>query len=136
MPLFRRNHRINKACTLHENIALEVACLSSKSLANAGRILVLVGGILMVLFGVLNLLELAFTIPFRSPLEDLNLISRGFGVIPIILGVVAIIGAKYSDTLLWSIVLIIIGYLGGGLGGLLVLVGGILGLVSVLIKKT
>lgn len=110
--------------------------MSSKSLANAGRILVLVGGILMVLFGVLNLLELAFTIPFRSPLEDLNLISRGFGVIPIILGVVAIIGAKYSDTLLWSIVLIIIGYLGGGLGGLLVLVGGILGLVSVLIKKT
>lgn len=109
--------------------------LSSSSLAYAGRILVLVGGILMVLFGLLSLLSLAFTIPFRSPLEDLNILSRAYGLIPVILGIVAIIGAKYSNTLVWAIILIVIGYLGGGIGGLLVLIGGILGLVSVLIKK-
>ena len=110
--------------------------MSSSSLAYAARILVLVGGILMVLFGVLSLLSLAFTFPFRSPLEDLNIISRASGLISVILGIVAIIGAKFSNTLVWSIVLIIIGYLGSGIGGLLVLIGGILGLVSVLIKKT
>lgn len=117
-------------------MVMEVASLSSATLAYTGRILVLVGGILMVIFGALSLFELVFTIPFRSPLEDLNILSRGFGIITLILGIVSIIGSKYSNRLEWAIILIIIGYVGGGLGGLLVLIGGILGLVSVLIKKT
>jgi hypothetical protein len=118
------------------NVAVEVTGLSSASLAQAARILVLVGGILMVVFSALGLLELVHTIAFRSFLENLNILSRGFGLITLILGVVSIIGAKYSNRLEWAIILIIIGYVGSGLGGLLVLVGGILGLVSVLVKKT
>jgi hypothetical protein len=110
--------------------------LSSASLANAGRILVLVGGVLLVLLSLVELLEFAFTVPFRSPLEDLNVLGRGFGVVTLILGVVSIIGAKYSHRLEWAIILIIVGYVGGGIGGLLVLIGGILGLVTVLLKKT
>ncbi len=90
----------------------------------------------MILFGIINLLSIAFTIPFRSPLEDLNILSRAYGLIPVILGIVAILGARYSSRLVWAIVLIVIGYLGGGIGGLLVLFGGVLGLVSVLMKKT
>jgi hypothetical protein len=90
----------------------------------------------MVVLGALSLLEFVFTIPFRSPLEDLNILGRGFGIIPLILGVVSIIGSKYVHRLEWAIILIILGYVGGGIGGLLVLIGGILGLVSVLIKKT
>jgi hypothetical protein len=89
----------------------------------------------MVIFGALGLLEFVFTLPFGSPLEGLN-IGRGFGLIPLILGIVSIIGAKYVNRLEWTIILIILGFIGGGIGGLLVLVGGILGLVSVLIKKT
>lgn len=110
--------------------------MSSSSLAYTGRILVLVGGILMVIFGAISLLSLAFTVPFRSPLEDLNILSRGFGIITLILGIVSLIGANYVSRLEWAIILIIIGYVGGGIGGLLVLIGGILGLVSVLMKKT
>lgn len=110
--------------------------MSSASLANAGRVLVLVGGVLLVLLSIVELLELAFTIPFRSPLQDLNILGRGFGVVTLILGVVSIIGAKYSHRLEWAVILIIVGYVGGGVGGLLVLVGGLLGLVSVLLKKT
>ncbi len=110
--------------------------MTSIPLAYAARVLVLIGGILMILFGIINLLSIAFTIPFRSPLEDLNILSRAYGLIPVILGIVAVLGARYSNRLVWAIVLIVVGYLGGGIGGLLVLFGGVLGLVSVLIKKT
>ncbi len=109
--------------------------MTSIPLAYAARVLVLIGGILMILFGLISLLSLAFTLPFRSPLEDLNIIGRGYGLIPAILGIVVIFAARYSNRLVWAIVLIVIGYLGGGIGGLLVLFGGVLGLVSVLMKK-
>jgi hypothetical protein len=58
----------------------------------------------------------------------------GFGILALILGIIAIIGAKHVTELIWAIVLIVIGLIGGGaggsIGGLLVLIGGILGLIS------
>ena len=54
----------------------------------------------------------------------------GFAILALILGVVAIVGSKHVTELLWAIILIIIGYVGGGIGGILVLIGGILGLIS------
>ena len=53
----------------------------------------------------------------------------------IICGVIAIIGAKSASTLVWAIVLIIVGIIGGGLGGLLVILGGLLGLIVVITKR-
>jgi hypothetical protein len=53
-----------------------------------------------------------------------------WGIIEIILGLVAIYGAKRVTDLMWAIVLIVVGILGGGLGGILVLIGGIVGLAS------
>lgn len=82
----------------------------------------------MVLFGGLAFLGLAFSLPFQSPLQSLNLL--GHDLITVILGIVSIVASKQAGKLEWSIVLIIVGYLGGGIGGLLVLVGGILGLIS------
>ena len=57
------------------------------------------------------------------------------GIISIICGAKAIIGAKSAVTLVWAIVLIIVGVIGGGLGGLLVVFGGLLGILVVLSKK-
>ncbi len=48
-----------------------------------------------------------------------------FGIVTIICGIIAIIGAKSVTTLVWAIVLIIVGIIGGGLGGLLVILGGL-----------
>ena len=110
--------------------------MSSSSFAYTGRILALLGGILMVVLSTLSLFESAFTIPVRSPLQDFNILGRGFELITLILGIVCIIGARYSNRLEWAIILIILGYVGGGIGGLLVLIGGVLGLVSALVKKT
>lgn len=57
------------------------------------------------------------------------------GIVTLIMGIIAVIGAKSVNTLTWAIVLIIIGLIGGGLGGLLVLLGGIFGLITALNKK-
>lgn len=107
--------------------------MSSASLSYAGRILALVGGILMILFAVLALLGWLWALPFSSPLRFLNIFGHDF--IILILGIISVIGSRYCGRLVWSIVLIVIGYIGNGIGGLLVLVGGILGLVSYLLKK-
>jgi len=52
------------------------------------------------------------------------------------MGIIAVIGAKSVNTLVWAIVLIVVGLVGGGLGGLLVVLGGVFGLINVLTKKT
>jgi len=96
------------------------------TLARLAYILAIVGGILMIILSLLSMLSFAVSLPFQSPIAGFF----GAGIIAIILGVVAIIGSKKASELIWAIVLIVVGYLGGGIGGLLVLVGGILGLVS------
>ena len=58
------------------------------------------------------------------------------GIVTLICGVIAIIGARSANTLVWAIILLIVGIVGGGLGGLLVLLGGIFGLITALSKKT
>jgi hypothetical protein len=102
--------------------------MSGASVSTIAYYLALLGGILMVLFGLIGLIA------------DFGgfIFHWGFaygGIVTLIMGVIAIIGARSASTLVWAIVLIIVGAIGGGLGGLLVLLGGIFGLVSVLSKK-
>jgi hypothetical protein len=56
-------------------------------------------------------------------------------IVVIICGVVAIIGSKSANTLVWAIVLLIVGIISGGLGGLLVILGGLIGLIVAATKK-
>lgn len=102
--------------------------MSRSDVSRIGYYLALIGGILMVLFGLLG---------FFGSFGDLYL-HWGFSygsIVTIIMGIIAIIGAKSVNTIVWAIVLIVVGLIGGGVGGLLVLLGGILGLVTVLSKK-
>ncbi len=99
------------------------------TMSRLGYILALIGGIVMVVFGVLALLQETFRAAF---------FGWGFfngGLVTLIAGVVAVVGAGRVGNLVWSIVLIIVGLIGGGLGGLLVLIGAILGLASSLAKR-
>jgi hypothetical protein len=91
-----------------------------------GYILALIGGIVMILLSLAGILNFAVNIPFQSPILG----YFGVGIISLILGVVALYGAKRVSVLLWAVVLIVIGFLGGGIGGLFVLLGGIVGLIS------
>ncbi len=56
-------------------------------------------------------------------------------IVTIVMGIIAVIGAKSVNTLVWAIVIIIVGLIGGGIAGFLVLIGGILGLVTAISKK-
>jgi hypothetical protein len=100
------------------------------SLAYAGYILVLIGGVLLVIFGLLGLLGTVL-IPF-SPLYYIGVAAHG--LITLIIGIIAIIGSRYVGTLLWAIILLFLGIVATGIGGTLIFVGALLGLVSTLIK--
>jgi hypothetical protein len=118
-------------CELEELLSVEVN-LNMSEISRIAYYLALIGGILLVIFGLLSLVGMAFT--FIGPF-----ISFGFayfGIVMLICGIIAIIGARSAATIVWAIVLIIVGIIGGGLGGLLVILGGIIGLIAVLIRKT
>ncbi len=100
------------------------------TLAYAGYILVLIGGILLAIFGVLDLIGTVAT-PFTA-LGVLGATVRG--LIAVIIGIVCIMFARYVGRLEWAIILIVLGIIATGPGGGLVILGGILGLISSLIK--
>ncbi len=108
--------------------------MSEMSVSRIAYILALIGGILLVIFGLISLIGSAFGPSFLY--WGWGFASFAFGgIISIICGVIALIGAKSAGTLVWAIVLIIVGIVGGGIGGLLVVLGGLLGLIVVITKK-
>ena len=111
--------------------------VAGSSLARAGRALVLIGGLIMVLVGDLTILGQSsglaippFLLQLKSPIL---LISNDF--LTLILGILAIIGSRFSGQFEWAIALIIVGLIGSGVGGLLILVGGLLGLIVALTQS-
>lgn len=93
-------------------------------------ILALIGGVLMVVFGLLLLVGTTI-LSLGSPL--LGLSGAGLAIFWVILGIIAIAGARRVVDVLWAVILIVIGIIAGGTGNipaLLVLLGGILGLIA------
>ncbi len=102
--------------------------MSGTDLSRIAYYLALIGGILMIVFGLIG---------FFGSFGD-NILHWGFsygGIVTIIMGIIAVIGARSVNTLVWAIVLIIVGLIGGGIGGLLVLLGGLIGLIMTLTKR-
>jgi amino acid transporter len=96
------------------------------TIATAGYILALVGGIIIIILSLAAILHFPLYLPITSPLGG----YFGIGIITLILGIVAVVGSRRVNELIWAIVLMVIGFLGGGIGGLLALIGGLLGLLS------
>jgi len=102
--------------------------MAKASLGKLAYYLALIGGIVLIIQGLVSFVGMAFMMFMPSMLGALG--GAFWGIIEIILGIVAIYGAKRATNLVWDIVLIIVGVIGGGLGGILVLIGGIVGLLS------
>ncbi len=102
--------------------------MSGTQLSRIAYYLALIGGVLMIVFGLIG-----FFASFGAYIFHWGY-SYG-GIVTVIMGIIAVIGAKSANTLVWAIVLIIVGLIGGGLGGLLVLLGGIFGLITALARK-
>ena len=97
------------------------------SLGQLAYILALIGGIILVIQGILSFVGMAFILLVPSIIGPLG--GSYWGIIEIVLGIIAIYGAKRATDLTWDIILIVVGVIAGGLGGLLVLLGGIVGLL-------
>jgi hypothetical protein len=96
------------------------------AVAELGFVLALIGGITIIALSLAALLNFPVYLPFHSPFAG----YFGIGVISLVLGVVAVFGSKRVNELVWAVVLMSVGFLGGGIGGLLTLLGGLLGLLS------
>jgi hypothetical protein len=106
----------------------------TSTLSYVGFILALVGGIIVLLFGLFGLLDVGIRI-FR----EISLLGFLTGTVRsllhIVIGIVCIIGSRFVSNLVWAIVLLVLGLIAGTIGGALIVIGAILGLVSVLIKS-
>jgi hypothetical protein len=114
--------------------------MAKGSLGRLAYILALIGGLILVLQGLLSFVGMAFLLcdDFLCPVQ-FDILGNGltpslggsfWGIIILLLGIVAIYVAKRATKLTWDILLMVVGVFAGGLGGIVVLVGGIVGLVS------
>ena len=98
----------------------------SSTIAKIGYLLTLIGGLIIIALSIAAMLSFPLSLPFHSPLSG----YFGIGVITLVLGIVAVFGSRRVNELVWVVVLMVVGFLSGGIGGLLTLLGGLLGLLS------
>ena len=104
--------------------------MASGSLGQVAYVLALIGGVILIIMGLLSFEGMAIQALMVMP-SLFSSFGGSFGaIIEIVLGIVAIYGARRATDLVWAIVLIVVGIIAGGLGGILVLLGGILGLIA------
>lgn len=106
---------------------------SKASIHALARLLLLVGGIILILGAVLQvegdirgLLDLAPHVP------SLGLLTSA--LVGILVGVLALVGAGQVTNPAWNIILLVLGYLVQSLGGILVLIGALIALVATFVK--
>ena len=80
----------------------------------------------MILLSLASFFGLSVALPFQVPMAAMF----GSAIIGLILGVVAFFGSKHVRQLIWAVALLVIGFVGGGLGGIMVILGGLLGIIS------
>ncbi len=91
-----------------------------------GYIFALLGGIVVIALSLAAMIHYPLYPPVQVPLAG----YVGIDVISLILGVVAVVGSKRINELAWGIILMVVGFLTGGIGGLLTIIGGLIGLLS------
>ena len=106
---------------------------SKSSLYSLARLLLIIGGLVLILGAVLDVvggLRGLFDLTFRIPSLDF---LTGL-VIAIIAGVVAFVGAGQIKNPALNIILLILGYLAWGIGGILIILGAFIALVTRFVK--
>jgi hypothetical protein len=98
-----------------------------------GYILALIGGILIIVFGLLGFIGNSLGSAFSPAGHYLS--GAMYSIVAIIIGVICVVGSKSVGTLVWAIVLLVLGIVSGGIGGALVILGALLGLVSIFVKS-
>lgn len=103
------------------------------SLYSIARLLLIIGGLILILESVLQIAG-----GLRG-LFDLNLQFPSLGflagvVVAIIVGIVAFVGAGQVSNPILMVVLLILGFFAGGIGGILVILGALVALITKFVK--
>ncbi len=100
------------------------------SLRSIARLLLLIGGIILILEAVLQLgVDLRGFLNFAPRVPTLDAFTSA--IVSILVGVLALVGAGQIRNPAWSIVLLVLGFLLiGSLGGILVFIGALIAVVA------
>lgn len=108
--------------------------LPEEQLSTLARALVLAGGVILVVAGMIAFVGGNVSSYVSSPLSGLNRSQEG--VLAIVAGVLALSSYRQLRMTGWSVLMIVLGIITGGLGGILILVSGLVSLVVAHAEKT
>ena len=105
---------------------------SQVPLLTLARLLVLTGGIVLLIGGILQALDIGALSDFGTNLARLGSLT-GI-IVGILVGILALVGSREVANPAWSLILLILGLFVGSLGGVLVFIGGLIGLIAHYVK--
>jgi hypothetical protein len=105
---------------------------SQVPLLTLAKLLVLIGGIVLLVGGILEAINIGTLMDFGTNLARLGSLT-GI-VVGILVGILALVGSREVANPAWSLILLILGLFVGSLGGILVFIGGLIGLVAHYVK--
>ncbi|TMI14451.1 hypothetical protein E6H35_04505 [Candidatus Bathyarchaeota archaeon] len=106
--------------------------VSQVPLLTLARLLVLIGGVVLLIGGILQAIDIGGLTDFNTNLARLGSLT-GI-VVGILVGILALVGSREVANPAWSLILLILGLFVGSLGGILVFIGGLIGLVAHYVK--
>jgi hypothetical protein len=103
---------------------------SKTGLRSIARLLLVIGGLVLILEAVLQLSgDIRGLLDFAPRVPSLDLFTGA--IVSILVGVLALVGAGQIRNPAWSIILLVLGFLLiGSLGGILVFIGALIALVA------
>ncbi len=102
------------------------------ALHSIARILILVGGIILLVGAVLQLIATRGFLDLGPTIRTLDIFTSA--IIGIVIAAIALFGSTQTKSLVWCIILIVLGYFVGSLGGILIFIGALIGLIATLVK--
>ena len=104
------------------------------TLRSIARLLLVIGGIILILEAVLQLSgDIRFLLNFAPRVPSLDFFTSA--IVSILVGVLALVGAERVSSPAWGIILLVLGFLLiGSLGGILVFTGALIALVATFVK--
>jgi hypothetical protein len=106
---------------------------SNQSLRSLAKALIIVGALVLIVGAILSAVNLRSLLDLTPNVRSLTLFTSA--LIALIVGALALVGSTQVSSPVWMIILIVLGYLVGSLGGILIFIGALIGLVTALVKS-